>query len=193
MKNTLRMAREAAAAALGRLNPRELRLVTFFAALLTVSMVYLALIEPVANNRMRMQQRITSLSRDLGNMQSLATTIQRVERELGRKENPTNTSKDFSLFSFIDRATSAAVAAEAIASMNPTRRKLPEGLEESAVELRLQDVALADIVGLLRQIELAQEPVYIKRLDLRRRYDDRSRGVPCSIDQMYCSVSATCA
>jgi hypothetical protein len=59
--------------------------------------------------------------------------------------------------------------------MNPTRRKLPKGLEESAVELRLQDVALADIVGLLRQIELAQEPVYIKRLDLRRRYDDRTR------------------
>jgi type II secretory pathway component PulM len=175
VKNTLRMAREAVASALGRLNPRELRLVTSFAALLAVSMVYLFLIEPVVDNRMRMQQRITSLSRDLGNMRNLATTIQRVERELGRKENPTNTSKDFSLFSFIDRATSTAVAAEAIASMNPTRRKLPKGIEESAVELRLQDVALADIVGLLRQIELADEPVYIKRLDLRRRYDDRTR------------------
>ena len=29
--------------------------------------------------------------------------------------------------------------------------------------------------GLLRQIEMSKEPVYIKRLDLRRRYEDRTR------------------
>jgi len=175
VKRYLALLVEAASAALGRLNPRERRLVTTFAALLAVSLVYLALIEPVIDGRRGMQRRIDTLSRDLGKMQELAARIRRLEADLGRKTTPTNTSKDFSLFAFVDRATTASVAAEAIASMNPTRRKLPEGLEENSVELRLQDVALSELVGLLRQIELAEEPVYIKRLDLRRRYDDRTR------------------
>lgn len=175
MKHYLSPLVEAATGALGRLNPRERLLVGTFAGLLALTVVYLAVIEPVIEGRRTMERKIETLTRDIGAMENLAARIRRLEKDLGRKTAPTNASKDFSLFSFVDRATAASVAAEAIASMNPSRRKLPEGLEENAVELRLQDVALSELVGLLRQIELAEEPVYIKRLDLRRRYDDRSR------------------
>ncbi len=175
MKRYVEMAREALTAALGRLNPRERRLVGIFSALAAVAFLYVGIIEPIVEQRTRMERRIETLSGDLAQLQALAGRIRRLEGELGQKTAPTNASKDFSLFSFIDKATSASVAADAVASMNPTRRRLPEGNEEHSVELRLQDIALGELVGLLRQIELADEPVYIKRLDLQRRYDDRTR------------------
>ena len=49
------------------------------------------------------------------------------------------------------------------------------GLEESSVELRLTSVGLPEIVALLEQIEATTEPVYVKRVELKRRYDDRAR------------------
>ena len=110
------LAMEATTAALGRLNPRERRLVTLFGALLALSLVYVGLIEPIVDGRYQMQRRIDVLSRDLDTLQDLAARIRLLEGDLGRKKNPTNTSKNFSLFSFIDRATAASVTADAIAS-----------------------------------------------------------------------------
>lgn len=175
MNRYLDQLRAAFGAALGRLNPRERRLVAIFAVLAMVTFLYVGLIEPIVEQHTHIERRIETLSRGLGTLEQLAARIRTLEGELGAKKNPTNTSEDFSLFSFIDRATSAAIAADAVSSMNPSRRKLPGGLEETSVELRLQDIALSELVGLLRQIELASEPVYIKRLDLQRRYDDRTR------------------
>jgi hypothetical protein len=59
--------------------------------------------------------------------------------------------------------------------MNPSRRKVRDGEEESLVEVRLSAVPLPDIVGLLRNIEQATEPIYVRRIELKRRYDDKTR------------------
>jgi type II secretory pathway component PulM len=165
----------AATAALERLNPRERRLIGTFAFLAVLALAYLAVVEPIVGMRAGMERRIEALSNDLGAMEALATRIRRLESEAGGDPSATQVSEGFSLFSFMDRATSSSVASEAVAAMNPTRRKLPDGRIENSVELKLQDIALTELVGLLRQIETSNEPVYIKRLDLRRRYDDETR------------------
>ena len=55
-------------------------------------------------------------------------------------------------------------------------------LNQTVVYLKIMEscvtgmiIRLPELVGLLRQIEEAAHPVYIKRLELKRRYDDRSR------------------
>jgi hypothetical protein len=58
--------------------------------------------------------------------------------------------------------------------MNPSRRKVREGEEETLVEVRLSAVPLPEIVGLLRNVEQATEPVYVRRVELKRRYDDKT-------------------
>jgi len=175
MNERLATMAHSASAAFGRLSPRERRLVGTFAVLAAAAFVYLTLIEPLLEGRTRMEQRIESLTRELATLDALASRVRRLEAELGNDSETGQVSEDFSLFSFMDRATSASVAADAVASMNPSRRKLPEGMLENVVELRLQNVSLGEIVALLRQIETAPEPVYIKRLELRRRYDDNTR------------------
>jgi type II secretory pathway component PulM len=142
--------------------------------LLLAAGVYIAIVEPVVSTRARMETHIDTLSKDLATMESLATQIERLQQRVATTKKPETAGAGFSLFSFIDKATTASVSREAVASMNPSRRPAREGLEESAVELRLSSVALPELVGLLQQIENATEPVYIKRLELKRRYDDQT-------------------
>jgi general secretion pathway protein M len=162
-----------ASAALGRLSPREQRLVALFAALLVLSAAYLFVVEPVIAGRARVRQRVETLQRDLATMQQLALRIKRLQADLGAA-SAAGAAADFSLFAFVDKAAAAAVSRESIASMNPSTRALRDGYVESAVELRVNGVTLPEIVSLLERMEESTQPVYIKRLEIKRRYDDKT-------------------
>jgi type II secretory pathway component PulM len=159
---------------MSRLSPREQRLILVFLVVALCAGTYVFAIEPLVAGRARLESRIATLARDLEAMQRSAARIRTLDAALG-DEIGQQTGRDFSLFSFIDRATTASVASEAVASMNPSRRPLRDGSEESTVELRLTRVSLPEVVALLRQINDAGQPVFVKRLELKRRYDDRTR------------------
>lgn len=170
----MRQLLHAVTAAMARLSPREQRLVVAFAVLASCAAVYVLVVEPLVAGRARLESRIDALDHDLDAMQGIAGRITALEDALG-EETEKRAGAGFSLFSFIDRATSASVASDAVTSMNPSRRPLRDGSEESSVELRLTRVSLPEVVALLREISEAGKPVFVKRLELKRRYDDRSR------------------
>jgi type II secretory pathway component PulM len=172
----LRQALHAISTAFGRLSPREQRLIGALGLVAAVAGLYVFAIEPTILGRARLERRIETLSSDLVEMQRLGARISRLESELGTKTPRKKTAdSDFSLFSFMDKATTATVNPDAVAAMNPSRRQVREGLLENAVELRLSTVSLHEIVGLLRKIEQAGQSVYVKRVELKRRYDDHTR------------------
>ena len=175
MKERLQQIAHVAVASFARLSTREQRLVLTFVGLLGCAAVYLAVIEPLVQGRARLEQRITTLSEDLGAMRRAAARIGELERTLGRLESSQKTQEGFSLFSFVDKSASATVTPGSIAAMNPSRRRIRDGEEESLVEVRLSAVPLGEVVGFLRRVEQAIEPVYVKRVDLKRRYDDKTR------------------
>ncbi len=175
MMQLLQQARHAISVAIGRLSPREQRLVAVLGVLMALAILYVGMIEPIVGARGRTEKRITQLSNDIAEMSTLAKRIALLEPQVGADADTATTDADFSLFSFMDRATSASVKPEAITSMNPTRRQVREGIEETTVELRLTTVSLSQVVELLREIELAEHPVYVKKVELKRRYDDHTR------------------
>jgi hypothetical protein len=162
-------------ASLARLSVRERRLVMLFGAVAGLAAVYLFVVEPFMDNRERTRRRIENLARDIDAMQILAGRIRALEATAAVSSGGDATLDSFSLFSFVDKAASASVSRDAVASMNPAKRPLKRGFEESSVELRLTAVTLPEVVGLLEKIEAATQPVYIKRVELKRRYDDSSR------------------
>jgi type II secretory pathway component PulM len=175
MNERARQLLHAAVASYTRLSLREQRLIATFVGLLTIAGLYLGAIEPLVQGRARLEQRIVTLSEDLVAMRRSATRISELERSLGRIESARKTTEGFSLFSFVDKTAQATVTPGAIAAMNPSRRRIREGEEESLVEVRLASVPLTEVVGFLRKVEQATEPVYVKRVDLKRRYDDKTR------------------
>ena len=165
----------AAGAALSRLNPRERLLVGTLAALAGASAGYLFVIEPAIASRIRAEQRVEMLVRDLPTMESLARRIQQLESQVGAASKSAKADTDFSLFAFIDRAAAASLTRDSIASMNPSRHPLRDGKEETIVELRVSGASLAELIGFLQRIEQAEQPIYVKRLELKRRYEDKTR------------------
>ncbi len=175
MSERLRQILHAAVAGFARLSPREQRLISVFVGLLVLAGAYLGIVEPIVRSRARLEQRIVTLSDDVVAMRKTASRITEIERSLGRLESTRKTAEDFSLFSFVDKSASATISPGAIAAMNPSRRKIRDGEEESLVEVRLSSVPLTEVVGFLRKIEQAAEPVYVKRVEMKRRYDDKAR------------------
>lgn len=175
MNESLRQIPRVAVATFRRLSRREQRLVLCFLALLVGAVVYVGLIEPVVAGRARMEQKIAVLNEDIDSIRRTAARIAELERELGSAEAAAALPPDFSLFSFVDKAASATVTPGSIAAMNPSRRKVRDGEEESLVEVRLSAIPLPEVVGFLRNIEEATEPIYVRRVELKRRYDDKTR------------------
>ena len=175
MRERLQQIVHVAAASFARLSTREQRLILTFVGLLGSAGIYLAVIEPLVQGRARLEQRIATLSEDVVAMRRTASRIGDLERTLGRLEGARKTQEGFSLFSFVDKSATATVTPGSIAAMNPSRRRVRDGEEESLVEVRLSSVPLPEVVGFLRKIEQAVEPVYVKRVDMKRRYDDKTR------------------
>ena len=161
-------------AAFARLNPRERRLIAALATLAAVAGAFVLLLEPAIAARRSNAQRIDALTRDLPAMETLARRIQQLASRTGSASD-SQSSGDFSLFAFIDKAASASLAHETIASMSPSRRALRDGQEESIVELKVNGANLSELVALLQRIEKAEQPLYVKRLEIKRRYDDKTR------------------
>ncbi len=171
MKERLR----SAAALAGRLSAREQALLAVFALLVGAVVVARGIVAPALAVRNGLERRAVALSRDLDEIARLAARIENLERQVQAKGATGKEGKGFSLFAFVEKATARSVRREAVSSMNPSRRTLPDGREESLVEVALSGSPLAEIVALLREIERSGKPAYVKRLELKRRYDDHSR------------------
>ena len=163
------------AALVSRTSPRERRLLGTLAALAAAAVVYLAVVEPLATERLRLDRGIVRMQSDLDGLTALAARIRQLEDTIAQQQSRATAVGDFSLLPFVERAVSASVSQHALESMSPKRRKRRDGSEEVSVELKLSAVQLSEIVSLLRTIEESPGPVYINRLELRRRYDDHSR------------------
>ncbi len=171
MKERLR----AAAALAGRLSAREQALLAIFAALVGTVVVARGIVAPALAMRNGLERRAVALSRDLDEIAHLAARIENLEQQVQAQGTVSKNGKGFSLFAFVEKATARSVRREALSSMNPSRRALPDGREESLVEVTLSGSPLAEVVALLREIERSGKPAYVKRLELKRRYDDHSR------------------
>jgi hypothetical protein len=78
--------------------------------------------------------------------------------------------KDFSLFSVVEASFSKSLGHEKIASITPQAdRKLPDGLVQYSVQLKLNDVSLAQIVDALYAVRTLPMPVGIGNLRIQRR------------------------
>ncbi len=158
-----------------RLSTREQALIAVFAALVAAVLIARGIVAPAVAMREGLQRRASALASDLDAIAELAARIESLDAQLRAQGAASGSGKDFSLFAFVEKATARSVRRESVSAMNPSRRALPDGREEALVEVRLSGSPLSEVVALLREIERAGKPAYVKRLELKRRYDDHSR------------------
>lgn len=77
---------------------------------------------------------------------------------------------DFTLFTFLDRKATEAMVKKQIMYMKPSTVAGDE-FNEAMVEMKLQQITLADLVGFLRLVESDEHVVFIRRFSIQESGD----------------------
>jgi type II secretory pathway component PulM len=154
-----------------KLEKRERLLVQIAAGLLGLFVAYNLVYSPIADYVDGLDERIAAREHDLAGVQRLVATYATVKADLNAvQHNTVPGGKDFSLFSVVEASFSKSLGHEKIASITPEAdRRLPDGLVQYSVQLKLNDVSLAQIVDALYAVRTLPMPVGIANLRIQRR------------------------
>jgi len=157
----------------GRLAPR-VRLMLGLAMLSVIGVsLYSFVWEPAQTNREMIARRIGLKEKELVEIQKQREVylelLRRLEANQAAIAPPDST---FSLFAHLDSTIGQAVGREHITSMNPSTKKAGDEYEEEQVEIKLQQINLAQLVDLLYRVEKGDRPLRFSRLQIKKRYND---------------------
>jgi len=154
-----------------KLERRERLLVQIAGAFLGVFLVYNLIVSPVIDYVDGLDQQIASREHDLAGVQRLVATYTLVKEDLRAAQHDTvPAGRDFSLFSIVEASFSKSIGHDKIASITPQAdKKLPDGLVQYGVQLKLSDVSLDQIVDALYAVRTLGVPVGIANLHIERR------------------------
>lgn len=151
-----------------KLAKREKNLVYLAVLGVVVFALFQFLIFPFFDNREKLRRGVKGKERALQEILALSAEYQAyrkgsqgVQRALAKRE------KGFALFSFLEREAGAAEVKPHIKYMKPSQSPGPGPYKESAVEMKLEGITLAQLVGYLYRIESPEHVVRLKRLSVK--------------------------
>ncbi len=157
-----------------KLEPRERTLVKFAGAVVGLFIAYTFIYSPISNWRDSLDTTLDARRHDIGEVQHLVESYIQRKKELQEAErNTVPIGKEFSLFSIIEKSLTTTVGHDKIASINPDAdRKLSDGFVQYSVDLKLQNVSLAQIVDALYGVKTLTAPVAVSNMHITRRLQD---------------------
>ena len=157
-----------------KLESRERVLVQIAAGLVAVFLIYNLIYLPIVDLSSGLQARIVQRQQDLAEVRRLAATYAQLKADLAAAERRTvPLGKDFSLFSIVEASMTKSVGRAKIGSIAPgSDRKLTDGFTEYSVQLKLENVSLAQLVDALYGINSLSMPIGVSDIRIQRRTQD---------------------
>jgi type II secretory pathway component PulM len=157
-----------------KLEPRERILVQIAGALIAVFLIYNLIYMPIVDLSSGLEDKIAQRQQDLIDIRRLAATYAQVKSDLANAERHTvPLGRDFSLFSVIEASMTKSVGRDKIGSITPgSDRKLTDGFTEYSVQLKLDNVNLAQLVDALYGINSLSMPIGVSNIRIERRTQD---------------------
>jgi type II secretory pathway component PulM len=157
-----------------KLEPRERLLVRIAAGIFGLFLAYNLIYVPIIDLGSGLEAKIAQRQRDLAEVRRLAVTYAQLKADLATAEHRTvPRGKDFSLFSVIETSLTKSVGHEKIGSITPgSDRKLADGFTEYSVQLKLDNVNLAQLIDALYGINSLTMPIGVAQLRIQRRSKD---------------------
>jgi general secretion pathway protein M len=130
--------------------------------------VYQLLVSPYVDARARLQNSVEQRQEDLEQIKKLRQDYLLVKkREGGIKDRLAKRSRDFALFTYVDRMADQAKIKDAIQYMKPSVATGEGPLQESLVELKLQEATLEGLVNFLKLVESTENVVSLRRIAIQ--------------------------
>ncbi len=157
-----------------KLEPRERILVKIAGGLVGVFLIYNLIYLPIVDLSSGLQDKIVQRKQELAQVRRLAVNYAQLKSDLANAERHTvPLGRDFSLFSVIEASMTKSVGREKIGSIAPgTDRKLTDGFTEYSVQLKLDNVNLAQLVDALYGINSLPMPIGVSTIRIQRRTQD---------------------
>jgi len=156
-----------------KLERREKVLVQVAGGLVGVFLAYNLVYVPALNMRDSLHSSVEAREREVITVQKMTDRVRGLSAELAVLEKKTVLpSKDFSLFSVIEKTLGQSVGRDKIGSITPADRKISNELTEFTVELKLTGLSLQQLVDALYGIKTLQVPVLVSSMNIKKRFQD---------------------
>ena len=156
-----------------KLEPRERVLTLAGGALLVIFLGYNLVYGPIQSWQESLESRIVARQRELGDVRRLARVYSELKLDLAAAEKRTVTAgRDFSLFSVVETSLTKSVGRNKIGSITPADKKISDDLTDYEVNVKLNDVNLAQLVDTLYDVKSLSVPVVVSNLNIKKRSQD---------------------
>ena len=156
-----------------QMSQRERTLVLTGGVVLGLSLLVILILDPLLDTLDRLDRQEIRKQKDLAELSMLGQTYLAKRDRLAKTESRMpGADSHFSLLTFMEEAATTAHVRERITSMQPQVQSLPQGYEETAVDLRLDGIQLPDLLALLTAIDQAPYDLHVRHLQIRPKFDN---------------------
>lgn len=153
---------------LKQLEPREKRAIIIGGVASALILIFVFVFTPIHDDYTRKQQRIPKMERDLEEMRLLRGQYIEIQKWLQEAQKAAADRPP--LLTDIENITRRANLSGKIASLKPQQGVQTAGFTENIVEIRMENVALYDIVNFVFLLE--KEHFRIRKLWFKQRFDN---------------------
>lgn len=151
-----------------QLAKREKYLIALAAIVILSALVILFAIVPFWEKTERLKKNVTVKQNNLQQMVALRQQYLLLQQDSNTlAQRLTARPKNFTLFSFLEKAAGDAGVKDNIKSMKPSASTGKGPFKESLVEMKLERITLGQMVGYLKLIESPEKLVSIKRISIQ--------------------------
>ena len=123
---------------------------------------------PYLDTRKRLTRSLADKTSNLTRIIQLQKEYLRLKNEAGETNNRlSERAPEFTLFSFIEEQATTAKVKQQIQYMKPSTSDKDGVEQESAVEMKLQQVSLAQLVDFLKLLESSENLVFIRHISIQ--------------------------
>jgi hypothetical protein len=153
--------------------PREKLLLRLLGGIAALIFIYDAIYMPARKWGDRLADQVVTRQQQLVHVRSMMRSYQRLRVELALTQKRTVASgKDPALFSVLEMILTSSVGRAKIGSITPSEHQLPGGFEQYAVDVKLNEIALSQIVDTLYGLQSLNVPITIANLQIHQHARD---------------------
>jgi general secretion pathway protein M len=138
-----------------------------------LSLIFVLIVDPLLAHLERLDRQASRKQKDIRELAALSQDYAAKRARLEKVEArmpPLNSH--FALITFMEEAAMATHVRERITGMQPQVQTLPQGYQETAVDLRLEGVQLPELLALLVAIDQAPYGLQVRHLQIRPKFDN---------------------
>jgi hypothetical protein len=153
--------------------PREKLLLRVLAGVVAVLSIYNLVYVPASAWRNGLAEQVTARQRQLIRIRGMMRNYQRLRLELATTQKRTvPVGKDPALFSVLEMTLTNSVGRAKIGSITPSEHQVPGGFEQYTVDVKLNEIALPQIVDTLYSLQSLNVPITISGFQIHQHERD---------------------